>query len=220
MSRYFLIGEMHGTKECPEAFFAIVKKNRIKNVALELPKNYQKEIREFFRGERNVGELSFFEDKEKKHDGRASESIKNLILRLKKEGINIFLVDEEAQNGNERDKLMAKNLSKIRGDVAFLCGDIHARKNSLQLEKSDKMYKYYPHGEVKTCGSLMSGKDIVSIRIHAINGGKFYHYSIQTYPKDGELSKKFSISELPRMIKSDGRALDYVYLIDKFSYSK
>jgi hypothetical protein len=36
--KYILVGETHGTKECPEAFLKIIKKHEIKKVALEFPK--------------------------------------------------------------------------------------------------------------------------------------------------------------------------------------
>ena len=212
---------MHGTKECPKEFFKFVKKNKIKKVALELPKDYQCEIDEFYSGKRKIDDLSFFKCKEKNHDGRVSNAMKDLILKLKKAKIKIFLVDDETQEyGNERDKLMARNLSQLKGEVAFLCGNVHAMKKPLQLDKSDRCYHQYPNGKVETCGSFMNPKEIVSIKVHAINGGKLYNYSVQTYLKDKERSKKFPKNKLPEMIKSDDESFDYLYLIDKFSYSK
>jgi hypothetical protein len=215
MNKYYLVGEMHGTRECPKEFLNFIKKKHIKKVALEFPKEYQKEIDEFSLGKKEIENLSIFRNREKIHDGRASEAIKDLIKKLKKEKIKIFLVDEEAKNGNERDKKMAKNLSKIEGEVAFLCGNIHAMKKPMTLDKSDPMYKYYQNGIVKTCRYFMNKKEIISIRIHAINGGKFYNFATQDYPKEKEFKNK-----KPSTIKSKDEAFDYIYLIDKFSPSK
>jgi len=96
MKKYFLIGEIHGTKECPEEFFKIVKKYGIKKVALELPKIYQNEIDEFYKGGIKIWDLSSFKHKGKNHDGRASGAMKKLILNLKRDKIKIYFVDEEA----------------------------------------------------------------------------------------------------------------------------
>ena len=136
MNRYFLIGETHGTKECPQEFFKFVIKNKIGKVALEFLKDNQKDIDKFYSRAIGVNEISFFKNKENTHDGRASDAVKNLISGLRKEKIRIFLVDEEAKSAYERDKLMAKNLSNIEGKVAFLCGEVHASKKPMQLEKS------------------------------------------------------------------------------------
>lgn len=221
MATYFLFGEMHGTKECPKEFLKFVKENKIKKVALEFQKDYQFEIKEFLLNKRKINNLTFFKDKEKSHDGRASESVKNLILNLKKEKIKIHLVDQEAKSGNERDKFMAKNLSKIVGRVAFLCGNVHAMKKPLQLDENDNLYTKYPGGKVKTCGYFLSKyNQVVSLKVHAINGGSFYNYSVQSYQKDKILSKKYSISSLPKVIQSPEEIFDYLHLINKFSYSK
>lgn len=220
MSKYFLIGEIHGTKECPEEFFKFVQKYKIKKVALEFPSEFQKQIDEYSRGEIKLEKIPLFKSKNLSHDGRASESVKRLIKKLKRDKIKIFFIDGEAKNGNQRDKLMARNLSKIKGNVAFLCGNVHARKKSWQLEKFDKMYKQYPKGVIKTCGSFMDKKKIVAINIHAINGGKFYNYRVQNYFKDNDLLKLYNLKDLPKIIKPKDNSFDFVYLINKFSVSK
>lgn len=224
MDTYFLFGEMHGTKECPEEFFNFITERKIKKVALEFLKDFQNEVEEFLAEKRSINNITFFKNKEKSHDGRASEAIKSLLKNLKEEKIKLFLVDEEAKSGNERDKLMAKNLSKIKGKVGFLCGNVHAMKKPLQLEKSDELYKYYPNGKVKTCGYFLNkNKKVISIKVHAINGGKIYNFSIQSYQKDKSYSKKFKPKNLPQLIKTkdgENEEFDYIYLIDNFSYSK
>ena len=164
---------------------------------------------------------SDYGEKENIHDGRASNSVKKLMLSLKREEVKIYLVDQEAKSGNERDKLMARNLSKLNGRVAFLCGNVHARKKPLQLEKKDEMYKQYPNGKVKTCGYFLNkNKKVISIKVMAINRGKFYNYSIQDYQKNSFLLKKYESFFLPKIVKSSDNLFDYFYLIDKFSYSK
>ena len=69
--KYILVGEMHGTTECPKAFFEILKKYNTNQVALEFPKKNQKEMNEFLSGSRNINNLAIFKNKEKIHDGRA-----------------------------------------------------------------------------------------------------------------------------------------------------
>lgn len=206
MIKYFLIGERHGTNECPKEFFNFVKKHKIKKVALELPKIYQNEMDSFLKNKISVEKLSLFKNKEQKHDGRVSEAVKKLIINLKKEKIKIFLVDEEkAKNGNERDKLMARNLKKIKGKVAFLCGEIHASKRTIQLEKTNYFYSSYPNGKIKTCASFLNKREISTGLIFPRKGGRFYNNSIKKY--SGNL-KKYR------------EKFDFILFVDKFSYSK
>ena len=60
MEKYYLIGEIHGTKECPKAFFDIIKKEKIKQVALEFDKIYQNEIENFYENKICINKISFF----------------------------------------------------------------------------------------------------------------------------------------------------------------
>ncbi len=222
MSNYLLVGEMHGTKECPLIFLKIINTYKIKRVALELPQHYQHEIDQYVKGKITLDDLSLFKNKEQMHDGRVSHSIKKLIEKLKKQKIKIFFAEPSfAKNGNERDYLMAKNLMNIKGKVAFLCGNIHASKKEIRLDKKSNFYNYYNYyskGIIKTCGYFLAKKDTISIRIHAINGGTFYNNGIKNYRKD-EMTLK-SKHKLPSIIKSSDKAFDYLYLINKFSYSK
>ena len=133
MAKYYLIGETHGTNESPEACLDILKKHKIMQLALEFPYTQQKEIDEFLLGKRSIDELSIFQVDDT-HDGRASPAVKNLLLRAKERQIRIKLVDiDDESQVNQRDKYMAQNLMEIKGEVGFLCGNVHASKEVLKL---------------------------------------------------------------------------------------
>ena len=168
MLKYFLVGEMHGTQECPEVFFRIIQKKRINQVALEFPSGYQKEIDEYFLSKRTLEDLSIFRLKKKTHDGRASSAIKKLLERLKRNNIKIYFVDEESF---ERDKLMAKNLSKINGRIAFLCGNVHASKKEIILPRLFLLLynvKYFPNLSLH-CIKALTLAPILFLNFHLVD---------------------------------------------------
>ncbi len=207
MKKYFLIGEIHGTKESPKAFLDIVKKKKIKNIALEFESNNQKEIDEYLSGKRKLNDLSIFKKKGK--DGRDSDAVKNLIKKLKSLSLKIYFIDDWKNKGNERDKLMARNLKKINKKIAFYCGNIHAMKKPFKIGKKS----------MKTCGSYLPSKKTISYNILPIEGGKHYNFGIKKINKDEELCKKYKKEKLPKIIKSKTKEYDYLYLIKKASYS-
>src|SRR3989344_8136649 len=178
--RYLLFGEMHGTAECPTAFLEILKKHEVNQVALEFPKNHQNEINQYLSGSRSLSNLSIFKSKEKIHDGRASNSVKDLISKLKKNKMEIYFVDSESSNPLERDYLMAKNLMKIKGRTAFLCGNVHASKTAIKFPLTfvllnkimnffGKGVKISKKGIIETCGSFLPKKETISYKVIAVN---------------------------------------------------
>lgn len=226
--KYLFVGEMHGTEECPKAFLEILKKYKINQVALEFPKKNQNEINQFLSESRDISNLSIFKDKEKIHDGRASESVKDLILKLKKNKIKIYFVDSEPSNPLKRDYLMAKNLIEIKGKTAFLCGNVHASKTAIKfpfifvllnriMNFFGKGIKISKNGIIETCGSFLPKKEKISYKITAVNGGEFYNFGVKKIKPD----KKFrNLQSLPKIVQSYEKGFDYFYLIDKFTASR
>jgi hypothetical protein len=226
--KYILVGEMHGTTECPKAFLEILKKHKINQVALEFPKKDQQEINQFLSGSRDIGNLSIFKDKEKIYDGRASESVKDLIVKLKKNKIKIYFVDSEPSNPLKRDYLMAKNLMKIKGKTAFLCGNVHASKTAIKfplifvllnkiMNFFGKGVKISKNGIIETCASFLPKKETVSYKVIAVNGGEFYNFGVKKIKPD----KKFqNLQNLPKTVQSSEDGFDYFYLVDTFTASR
>lgn len=189
--KYILVGEVHGTNESSIAFLNIVKREKIKQVALEISSSYQSIV------DNNGYSLLFGK---KRHDGRLSQAMKNLITELKKLRIKIYCVDPNVIF--QRDKKMAENLRKIKGRVAFLCGEVHA---------STIPFKF---GFIKlnTCGYFLPKKDVVNYRIVSRLGGQFYNFKIKTI--QGETSSKKTITP------SLKNGFDYYYVVDSFSPSR
>ena len=218
---------MHGTVECPKFFLTLIKKHKIKQVALEFPIIYQKEINQYFSGKRKLEDLSIFKDKAENHDGRASESIKKLIANLKKNKIKIYFIDSESDY-LKRDYFMAKNLTRINGKVAFLCGNIHASKKVITFPGIfliiNKLLSLFKKGlkisnnEIKTTGSYLPKKETVSYKIIAINGGEFYNLVKKKIKLDVRFSD-IKVKELPKITESLEEGYDYYYLINKFTFS-
>ena len=219
---------MHGTTECPKAFLEILRKHKINQVALEFPKKNQKEINQFLSGSRDISNLSIFKDKGKIHDGRASESVKNLILKLKKDKTKIYFVDSEPSNPLKRDYLMAKNLMEIKGKTMFLCGNVHASKTAIKfplifvllnkiMNFFSKGVKISKNGIIESCGSFLPKTETISYKVIAVNGGKFYNFGVKKIKPD----EKFQNSQsLPKIVQSYEDGFDYFYLADTFTASK
>jgi hypothetical protein len=210
-SKYILIGELHGTKESPEACFEILKKHKVKQLALEFQKKEQCEIDDYFKGKKRVEELSIFQ-REDNHDGRASKAIMDLIKKAKAKDIKILLVDDWSDI-TRRDEAMANNLKLIKGPVAYYCGEVHASKKSISFpEFNGKSQK------INTCGSFLPEKETISYRIVSIEGGKHYNFKIKNVKKQEKLRKH--IKDLPLIVPSKEGGFDFFYIVKKFTESQ
>jgi len=210
MEKYYLIGEIHGTKECPKAFFDIIKKEKIKQVALEFDKIYQNEIENFYENKICINKISFFNQIKKSHDGRASSAIKLLLIKLRANNISVTLVDDWSFDGKFRDKSIAQNLKQISGKIGFLCGNVHAMKTIFRTNT----------GTIKPVGFLLPKNKVVSYNIVALKGGNFYNFRIKKYKKNSKLFHLFKNHQLPLLIKSNSISYDYDYIVNKFTWSK
>ena len=119
---------------------------------------------------------------------------------------------------------MASNLNKIKGKVAFLCGDIHASKKEIKLGYFAWVFwlvnlmklKLTPVNTVlHPCGSYLPHRTTVSIRIVA-KKGKYYNFEEKKYnqPKQYE-----SVKRLNELVKSPDENYDFAYVIELFTPS-
>ncbi len=227
--KYILVGETHGTLECPRVFLEIIKKHKIKQVALEFAKDKQEEIDQYLLGSRTIDNLSIFKEKEKIHDGRASNSIKELVSSLKKNNIKIYFVDSDQSDPLKRDYEMARNLMNLKNKTAFLCGSVHASKTAIKFPKSfvfinkimnlfGKGVMIYKNGIMETCGTFLPEKETISYKIVAVGGGRYYNFRVHRI-KSSKRFKNINLNNLTKIVNSKKEGFDYFYLVDKFTPS-
>ena len=130
-----LFGEIHGTKECPAVFAAMVKalsSRRHVIVGLELPTSLKASISLFMKnGDLDgLAEQPFFQQPAL-HTGRGSEAILHLLEELRcLNNVAILCFDTGSDGSRSRDTLMAeflwKNLSSHH-PLLVLSGNIHTR---------------------------------------------------------------------------------------------
>ncbi len=172
-----LLGEIHGTKEIPNfisKLFSEILINEDFNVCMEIPVSYKENIEDFFKKGK--------EDS----DGRNSVEYLNLIKNLQSlkkhhnRNIQIFYIDSEDSEQNEREKGMAENILKnLHGKKTFvIMGNIHTSKKPILFND----LVIYPTGFI--LNEKLNGK-IFCIKI-APSKGKFYNFGI----KDISLNKK------------------------------
>ncbi|MCK5149515.1 hypothetical protein KAJ87_01150 [Candidatus Pacearchaeota archaeon] len=111
-----LFGEEHGTKEIPEflfKFFSELAKEEEFDVCLEIPKEFQNNIKDFFK--QNEGGLN-------------TKGYLNLVNELQKLNIKIFCIDSsDYSSQNKREKEMAENILEVFNKKTFvITGNIHA----------------------------------------------------------------------------------------------
>ena len=95
-----LLGEIHGTKEIPLFLLKILKDFYKKNkftVFLEIPFEYEDNIKTYF-------------EEEKKNGGLSSLEYLSLINELKNIGVRVFFIDGYAKNQQEKEDIIAKNV--------------------------------------------------------------------------------------------------------------
>ncbi len=212
MIKYYLIGESHGTKECPDACIDLLVKEDICQLALEFGYNLQPELDEYLNDERNVEDLTIFKNP---FDTRASEAMKNLIVAAKDSDLMIYFVDDYT-GSPDQDKIMADNLKKIEGKVAFFCGAAHASKKPLKFDPDSIMYPRFKNGVMQTCGSLLPPEETISYKIQPVNGGFVWDQTPKAVPANTRLAK---YKKLPLLLKTNNARYDYYYLVDKFTPS-
>lgn len=197
-----LFGEIHGTKEIPEflsKFFSEIAKEEDFNVCLEIPSEFQKSIRNFFKF-----------NKEKHSDGRNSleyfwliQNLKNLNKRYGR-NIKIFCIDmnskiqirDKKNTQNFREKIMTKNILKPLKDkkTFVIMGDIHASKKPILFGKL----------KINPTGSILFNKirnKMYNIRIMPTKGN-FFNFGIKKIYKN-------------KSEDSFNKNFDYIYDIGK-----
>ena len=193
-----IFGEIHGTKEIPEMisqFFSEIAKEEDFDVCLEIPEEFQKNIKDFF-----------VTNKYDKSDGRNSLEYFKLIQNMENlnrkynRNIKIFCIDansntfieDEKDIQNIREKIMAENILKsLDGKKSLVVlGSIHASK-----------YPIFFNGiNIIPAGSIIFKK---------LNDNMF---SINILPKKGKFFN-FGLKEI-RGNKLEGpfnKNFDYIY---------
>ncbi len=207
--KYVLVGEMHGTNEASKAFLDIIENYGAKNVALEWPSDFQKNIDEFMEGRLGIDKLPVFNTNWSRGDGRASEAMKRLLVELKRRKLKVYAIEDYSLS-KDKDIAMAKSLKKISGRVVALMGNVHALKTE--------------YNGIKTCGSLLPSRQTVSFSVESVNGGKVCNV-IEQKPEirnvfDPKLNKSYSKFKLPVMVPSEEEGYSCLYLVNKFTPSR
>ena len=213
MKKYYLIGELHGTNESPQVCWEIMNRNNINQLAIEVETKYQKEVDDFLKSKIKLDSLSIFKLK------HITKAIKNLLKKSKKKCMKVFCVDDWADPRN-RDQAMAKNLMKIKGKVAYLCGGDHASKNPIKIDKSSEWYNLYKKGIFKTCGSYLPKDETVSYIIYALRGGRaYFNGAAQDCKPRPNLAYQYKLSKLPMIVKSKLSGYNFLYIVNKYTLS-
>lgn len=195
---YFLIGERHGTNECPHAFLELVKQFKPASIALEIPKQYQADI--------DAGKhahIPFFNQQE--HDGRGSAAMQQLITALLDRELHIHCVDTDtAETAAERDAEMARNILALPIPVMYLCGNVHALLKPITL-----------FGEhLIPCGSHLPRERTKNCTIETLNGGTFYNFQVQHIPPS-------EYTGMPNeLLPLNDEHFDYAYFVEWFTPSQ
>lgn len=156
-----LFGEIHGTKEIPIFLMDFLKKlfNKEKfDLCLEIPIEYQENP-----------ELFFIE--ENKSGGLTSMEYFNLIKELKKIGIKIFFINDFANNQEQKEKNLYKNILKVKNNqkIIAILGEVHASKKPIFFNN----LKIFPAGHYifKYFGERMASIRIISKKGEFFNNG-------------------------------------------------
>lgn len=217
MAKYFLIGELHGNNESPQACWDIIQRYGIKNLAIEADLKYQQEVDEYLSSQKNIEQLSLWSL------DHLTKAVKNLVHKAKENGMKIYCVDDwsclnKQDESVERDKAMAENLKKIKGNVAYLCGGDHASKKPILIDKNSEWFSVYKNGLFLTCGSFLPKSKTISFLICALNGGRsFFNGKVQMASKFNLPGNR--IKNLPMIIPSIKDGYDYLYIFDKYTSS-
>ena len=149
--KVIMFGETHGTKKMPK-FLAKFIINELKDfdiiVALEIPKEYENKIDEYFK--EGKGKWSF-----------ATKDYYNLIKRLKSNNIKIAFIDGYITSQEEKEENLAKeilNINKNNEKIIVITGDIHASPFPINVDGLN----------IKTTGSILKKvlkDDLANVRL-------------------------------------------------------
>lgn len=215
MIKYYLIGEIHGTNECPAACLDILQRHGLTQLALEFEKGYQQEFDEFLEGKRAIDDLSVLRNKYASKDGRCSPAMRQLLLTARDVGIHLYCVDD-CSDLDRRDKYMAQNLQLIAPPVGYLCGQTHAAKKEILLDEMSMFYEVY-NGVLKPCGAYLPPEETLSYKTVPVEGGTFYNLGPCKVEGNKKLSQKHP--DLPTIIPSPEEGYDFWYLVRQFTPS-
>ncbi len=126
-----VLGEVHGSKETPAAFLALVDniltRARVVSVGLEMPSNATAAV----CGAETPGTAlgSFWT--RKTQDGRSSQAMRDMVCQLKKRAakgrVRLVYLDTIPRNSDEMARRVAAELAAKSHPMAILIGNFHAR---------------------------------------------------------------------------------------------
>ncbi len=122
--KLILIGEQHGTKEIPEFLINYFSNlNEDINICLEIPKNFQDNINDFFKTD---------------DTGLRTLEYLNFVKQIKKLNIKMFCIVADykkiTKNQNKGEKIMRDNILKVMKNnkkTFVILGNIHACKKKV-----------------------------------------------------------------------------------------
>ncbi len=195
--RVIAIGEMHGVKENPEVVYEIYTALKDKYSVI-LGFEYPQSLIDNFDSA----------DQVLYQDGRFSPFHKDLLEKLKQDGVKMFGFDlsnsqletQKIEAIDWRDKIMAENINKqIEGlgaeeKILIVTGDMHYQTKTQSIMYPDK------DGEMKPYGYLPMGAQLKTNSILAIHlsylSGQFYNFKLRQMPKiDADKNRSFSDSD-------------------------
>lgn len=197
------IGEMHGVKENPEVIIEVY--NAIKDhfsvaIGFEYPQS--------LIDDPDSADQVLFED------GRYSPFHKELLKRLKRDGVKLFGFDltndqletQKAEAIDWRDKIMAENINRRierlnpEEKVLIITGDMHYQTKTQSIIHPDKdgtmkPFEYLPMGAQLKVGSILA------IYLRYLSG-QFYNFKLRQMPKINA-DKNRSFRESDELVEMD-----------------
>jgi hypothetical protein len=191
------IGEMHGVKENPEVIYEIYTALKDKySVVLG------------FEYPQSLIDDSDSADQVLYQDGRFSPFHKDLLEKLKQEGVKMFGFDltndqletQKVETIDWRDKIMAENINKQidklnpEDKILLVTGDIHYQIKTQSITYTDKdgvmnNYEYLP------MGAQLKTNSILAIHLRYLSG-QFYNFRLRQMTKiDADKNKSFRDSD-------------------------
>lgn len=191
------IGEMHGVKENPEVVYGIYTALKGKySVVLG------------FEYPQSLIDNSDSADQVLYQDGRFSPFHKDLLEKLKQDGVKMFGFDlsnsqletQKKESIDWRDKIMAKNINKQinklnpNEKILIVTGDMHYQTKTQSVIYPDKDGVMKPY-EYLTMGAQLKTNSILGIHLRYLSG-QFYNFKLRQMPKiDANKNRSFRDSD-------------------------
>lgn len=191
------IGEMHGVKENPEVIYEIY--NTLKDkysvvIGFEYPQS-------LIDNPDSADQVLY-------QDGRFSSYHKDLLEKLKQDGVKMFGFDltndqletQKAEAIDWRDKTMAENINKqivkLSPDekILLITGDMHYQTKTQSIMYPDKDGVMKPYNYTPMASQLKT-VSVLAIHLRYLSG-QFYNFKLRQMPKiDADKNRSFRDSD-------------------------